>query len=206
LRPANIAFDDLCAQFEPKEVGQVGIALFHGGDRCLGVSRAGVYLMEYCQTCAIESDGIQTDRLGAEMLACDDALGLQGDYCRQRLLQLIPRFDCARIRHPDVRLAGFMDPIVYVFDREAEARGELIASRPLPYADVDALEPDALKWVIARDHTVEYSHTLEAQIGGQLEAGFLLTHFFEDRDRDAGSQRSRLLPTCYATRAVKRAG
>jgi hypothetical protein len=61
--------------------------------------------------------------------------------------------------------------------------------------------------MIERDHTVEFSHTLEEQIGGQLAAGFVLTHMFEDRgleDRESGpTGRSRYFPTCMATRAVK---
>jgi hypothetical protein len=97
-----------------------------------------------------------------------------------------------------------MNPMVYVFDAEAEERGELIARHALPYADVADRSPGNLATLIARDHTVEFSHTLESQIGGQLAAGFRLTHFFEDTDRGPPtSGRSTLFPTCMATRAVK---
>jgi hypothetical protein len=34
--------------------------------------------------------------------------------------------------------------------------------------------------LVARDHVVEFSHSLETQIGGQLKGGFLLRGFFED--------------------------
>ncbi len=101
-------------------------------------------------------------------------------------------------------LAGFMNPMVYVFDAEAEDRGELIVRHALPYADITHLPPEELQRRIARDHTVEFSHTLEAQIGGQLQAGFVLTHMYEDRDGGApDTGRSRYFPTCMATRAVK---
>ena len=101
-------------------------------------------------------------------------------------------------------LAGFMNPMVYVFDAAAEQRGELIVKHALPYADITHLPPDELEQRVARDHTVEFSHTLEAQIGGQLRAGFVLTHMFEDRDGGAPTNlRSTYFPTCMATRAAK---
>jgi hypothetical protein len=45
---------------------------------------------------------------------------------------------------------------------------------------------------------------LEDQIGGQLEAGFVLTGFYEDcYDNDVDDPLSRYLATFIATRAVK---
>jgi SAM-dependent methyltransferase len=113
--------------------------------------------------------------------------------------------ECYRVlRRGGALLAGFMNPIVYIFDADAQERGELVVRFTLPYADVADLPPDELQRVIERDHTVQFSHTLESQIGGQLRAGFVLTHLFEDKDRGApDSGRSRYFPTCIATRAVK---
>jgi SAM-dependent methyltransferase len=112
--------------------------------------------------------------------------------------------ECFRVLKPGgALLAGFMNPIVFVFDREAEERGELIVRFALPYADTVDLPPEELARIIARDHTVDFSHTLETQIGGQLAAGFVLTHMFEDTDRDAGSGRASYFPTTIATRALK---
>lgn len=113
--------------------------------------------------------------------------------------------ECFRVlRRGGVLLAGFMNPIVYVFDAEAQDRGELIVCHALPYADIVHQPPEALGRLIERDHTVEFSHTLESQIGGQLKAGFLLTHLIEDTDLAAeDSFRSRYFPTCLATRALK---
>ena len=112
--------------------------------------------------------------------------------------------ECFRVlKRGGVLLAGFMNPVVYIFDPDAQDRGELVVKHPLPYSDVGDLGPEALARVIEQDHTVEYSHTLESQIGGQLEAGFVLTHLFEDKDRNSGNIRSRYFPTCFATRALK---
>jgi SAM-dependent methyltransferase len=99
-------------------------------------------------------------------------------------------------------LAGFMNPIVWLFDEAAQERGELVVRYSIPFADIDqrADEVDAL---IARDHTLEFGHTLEDQIGGQLNAGFVLTDLFEDRYADEEHLMSRHFPVAIATRAVK---
>jgi len=113
--------------------------------------------------------------------------------------------ECFRVlRRGGTLLAGFMNPIVYIFDADAQERGELLVRFSLPYADIIDLSPEALQRVIEHDHTVEFSHTLQTQIGGQLQAGFVLTHMFEDTDRGASNTgRSRYFPTCMATRALK---
>jgi len=107
------------------------------------------------------------------------------------------------LRRGAALLSGFMNPIVYIFDAEAEARGELIVRHALPYSDIADLAGDELAAVVARDHTVEFSHSLESQIGGQLVAGFVLTNLYEDTDPGAPAGRSRYFPTCLATRAKK---
>ncbi len=113
--------------------------------------------------------------------------------------------ECFRVlRRGGVLLAGFMNPAVYVFDADTQERGELVVRFSLPYADIADLPEEELQRLTDRDHIVEFSHTLEVQIGGQLQAGFVLTHMFEDKDLgspDVG--RSRYLSTCMATRALK---
>ena len=49
---------------------------------------------------------------------------------------------------------------------------------------------------------IQFSHTLEEQIGGQLEAGFRLTHLYEDTN-GVGHLHECNIPTFLATRAVK---
>ena len=116
--------------------------------------------------------------------------------------------ECFRVlRIGGALLSGFMNPIAYIFDQDAQERGQLVVRFGLPYADIVDLPAEELRRVVERDHTVEFSHFLERQIGGQLKAGFLLTHLFEDTDYEKrATARSRHFPPLLATRAVKPRG
>ena len=48
----------------------------------------------------------------------------------------------------------------------------------------------------------QFSHSLEENIGGQLEAGLMLTHIYEDKD-NWGRLAELKIPAYYATRAIK---
>ena len=54
--------------------------------------------------------------------------------------------------------------------------------------------------LMAGDWGMQFSHTLEEQIGGQLQAGLVLTHLYEDTDGDGIGQYA---PNYLATRAIK---
>ena len=49
---------------------------------------------------------------------------------------------------------------------------------------------------------IQFSHTMEEQIGGQLKAGFQLTHLYEDTNGE-GNLHNHNVPCFIATRAVK---
>lgn len=109
--------------------------------------------------------------------------------------------ECARVLRPGgALLAGFNNPVGYIFDWEAVERGELVACHPLPYSDFD-LPPDRFEAIVRENGTVEFSHTLTAQIGGQLAAGLQLTAMFEDGWPEETAM-SRLFPPFIATRAI----
>ena len=92
-------------------------------------------------------------------------------------------------------LSGFINPAVYIFDLDlAERTRRLEVKNPLPYSD--AARPP--------DQPFEFSHTLEAQIGGQIAAGFAITGMYEDLDTsEDGYALNRFMSTFIATRAVK---
>jgi SAM-dependent methyltransferase len=103
------------------------------------------------------------------------------------------------LRPGGVLLAGFMNPDVFIFDLAALDRDELVVRYPLPFCSVDL--PDAERQQHYGDSPVEYSHSLTEQIGGQLAAGFILTHFAEaPHHADATA---RYMPGYFVTRAIK---
>ena len=59
-----------------------------------------------------------------------------------------------------------------------------------------------LRQLEQQDDGIEFSHTLEEQIGGQLKAGFRLTHLYGDTN-GCGYLQERNIETFLATRAVK---
>ena len=97
------------------------------------------------------------------------------------------------LRSGGVLLAGFLNPVLYVFDMQAGDAGEMRVAHRLPYADALGDE--------AREDPLEFSHSLSDQIGGQLEAGFLLAALYEDTHVEYVV--GRYFPTYIATRAVK---
>ena len=52
------------------------------------------------------------------------------------------------------------------------------------------------------DWGIQFSHTLEEQIGGQLRAGFQITDLYEDTNGE-GNLHEHNIPTFIAVRAVK---
>ncbi len=109
------------------------------------------------------------------------------------------------LRKGGVLLSGFMNPAVYLFDWElAMSKGELRVKYKLPYADETDLDGAEKQKKIAKSEPMEFSHTLDDQIGGQLEAGFVISHFFEDRQGpDERDPVAPYMATCIATRAIK---
>jgi SAM-dependent methyltransferase len=105
------------------------------------------------------------------------------------------------LRPGGVLLAGFLNPVMFIFDLDAADRGEFIVRHRLPYSDAEHLPADALRTRIEQGQLLEFSHSLTDQIGGQLDAGFVLTAMYEDTH--AAFAPGKVFPTYLATRAVK---
>ena len=101
-------------------------------------------------------------------------------------------------------LAGFMNPASYVFDNERfETTGDRVVRSKLPYAASRDRPADELAALRERGEPLEFSHSLDAQIGGQLEAGFQLIGFYESHRHPTEWQGplSDYMPEYIATRA-----
>jgi SAM-dependent methyltransferase len=106
------------------------------------------------------------------------------------------------LRKGGVLLAGFLNPVVYIFDLElADDTGEVRVRYSLPYSDAASRTEEELGRQMESGEPLEFSHTLEEQIGGQTEAGFLISGFYEDHHRD--DPIANFMPTFVATRAIK---
>jgi SAM-dependent methyltransferase len=105
------------------------------------------------------------------------------------------------LRPSGVLLAGVCNPALYIFDDALVEKGQLVVRYAVPYSDLDSLTEEERRRYIDKDEPLVYGHTLEDQIGGQLDAGFLLTGFYEDVD--PSHPLAKFLPTFVATRAVK---
>ncbi|ODP34760.1 class I SAM-dependent methyltransferase [Pandoraea sp. ISTKB] len=114
--------------------------------------------------------------------------------------------ECFRVLRPGGRLlSSFFNPVVFVADRNPEDAGRGII-RPrfkVPYSDVRDLSPEALAAKQANGDALVFGHSLSEQIGGQLEAGFLLKGFIEDDQPNPRFVIDRFMATFVATYAVK---
>ena len=108
------------------------------------------------------------------------------------------------LRPGGVLLAGFTNPLEYLFDAVALERGELVVRHPLPYSDLTSPTPEERAFLESAGEPVAFGHTLEDQLGGQLDAGFVLTALYEDRWSE--SALGRYASTFMATRAVRPLG
>lgn len=104
--------------------------------------------------------------------------------------------ECYRLLKPGgILLAGLDNGINYLFN---EDETQLIHG--LPYNPLK--EPELYRESVEKHWGIQFSHTLEEQLGGQLRAGFMLTDVYEDTNGE-GRLHEMGIPTFWVTRAVK---
>lgn len=109
--------------------------------------------------------------------------------------------EAARVLAPGgILLAAFLNPLTFVFDEQAAHRGALIVRHRLPYSDETSLAADERQALVDRRAPMVFSHGLDRQIGGQLDAGLQLTAVVEHDW--PGRALSRYAPSFIVTRAV----
>ena len=104
--------------------------------------------------------------------------------------------ECWRVLKPGGRLLSGVDHYInYIVDDEEK---QIVNHLPFdPLAD-----PEQRAQLEAADAGIQFSHTLEEQIGGQLEAGFTLLELYEDFN-GVGRLHELNIPTFLAMRSVK---
>ena len=109
------------------------------------------------------------------------------------------------LRHGGALLAGFSNPAIYLFDYDlADRTGILQVKYALPYSDLTSLTEEERQRYIDKGFPLEFSHTLEDQIGGQLAVGFVITGFYEDSyGEEEGDILANYMHIFIATRAIK---
>ncbi|MEH7443970.1 class I SAM-dependent methyltransferase [Bacillus sp. JJ1122] len=106
------------------------------------------------------------------------------------------------LKNNGLLISGFTNPLLFIFDDEEDMKGNLVVKNSIPSSSLDNLTDEQITEYLNADKTIEFGHTLEDQIQGQIEAGFVITGFYED---DFGGRRplDEYIKCFIATRAVK---
>jgi SAM-dependent methyltransferase len=105
------------------------------------------------------------------------------------------------LRPGGILMSGFLNPVQYIFDRTLADKGVFEVKYKLPYSDTTSLSPEEHAKAFGAESPLEFSHTLEDQIDGQLKAGFLLTRLYESKRRS--DPLAEFFPSYIITRAWK---
>jgi SAM-dependent methyltransferase len=106
------------------------------------------------------------------------------------------------LRHGGALLSGFCDPVLFTTDLELEKQGVAQLAHAIPYSDVTSLGAEERQRLVDAGEPLSFGHSLEDQIGGQVDAGFVIAGMYDDRHLE-GDVVSRYMPCFHATRAVK---
>lgn len=113
--------------------------------------------------------------------------------------------ECARVLKSGGRLlSGFMNPAFYLFDHDgAEKTGRLEVKYRLPFSSLTSLDAVERQKLIEKNLPLEFGHSLDDQIGGQIKAGFVISGLYEDDWSDDATLLNRFGPMYIATLARK---
>lgn len=99
-------------------------------------------------------------------------------------------------------ISGFGNPIQYIFDLKEFNKGNLIVKHKIPYSDIrDLTEQEFKELVVDQNEGICFGHSLTDQIQGQIDAGFIISGFYEDKAR--GNILDTYIDTWIAMKAQK---
>lgn len=104
--------------------------------------------------------------------------------------------ECYRIlKNGGILISGVSTYMDFIVDSDEKAIVNSLPFNPLK-------NPEQMKILMDDDAGVQFSHSLEEQIGGQLEAGFRLTNLYEDTN-NVGRLYELGIPSYLALRSIK---
>ena len=104
--------------------------------------------------------------------------------------------ECYRVlKRGGILLSGLDNGLNYILD---DSESQVV--NKLPFNPL--LNPDQMQQLQIQKDGIQFSHTLEEQIGGQLEAGFLLRDLYEDTN-GVGKLHEYGIPSFLATKSEK---
>ena len=110
--------------------------------------------------------------------------------------------ECFRVlRHGGILMTGVMNPVHYIFDLYRADEGLLEVAHSIPYSDLTSISKEDLDELTEKGLPVEFGHSLTDLLGGQCDAGFVITDMYEDYMLD--SPLHSYHPSYLATRSVK---
>ena len=98
-------------------------------------------------------------------------------------------------------LSGFMNPVEFIFDSNELDEGRFVVKYSLPYSDLESISEEERLKRFGPHAPIEFGHTLDSQIGGQIKVGFVIVGFYESlRERGVIAE---YIPSYIATNALK---
>jgi SAM-dependent methyltransferase len=111
---------------------------------------------------------------------------------------------CRVLREGGALLSGLTNPIMYLFDEsDPQVPLNLEIVNKVPYSDLESLNHEQKENYKRDGIPFEFGHTLEDQIGGQIDAGFLINGFYEDKHTPKSHPIYEHISTFIATKAIK---
>jgi SAM-dependent methyltransferase len=98
-------------------------------------------------------------------------------------------------------VSGFVKPINGLFDPDLEKQGTFQLKFSMPHSDLKLSDEEREGW-FGSDAPIEFVHSLEDQLGGQLDAGFLIAGLYED-DWGGSESIDQFIKSFVAARAIK---
>ncbi|MFA5470711.1 MAG: methyltransferase domain-containing protein [Acholeplasmataceae bacterium] len=106
--------------------------------------------------------------------------------------------ECARVlKKGGLLLSGLDNGINFIVDEETETK----IIHKLPFDPT--INEDQYEFLMKTDSGMQFSHTLEDQIGGQLKAGFEILDIYEDTNGE-GLLHELNIPSYFATKSRKK--